>query len=143
MGQCCCSTSSKEELCDRTYKNTTPWNDLSPFVKQSFYGKVVRVCDGDTYHVAFRDIVYNTHHMFRMKVRLAYWDCPERGTLAGREAKQHVERVLSNAIVLLRCIGVDTKWGRLVCTVQFGVDGVERDLGEYLKELHLAEPFMR
>ena len=106
---------AKSLLSNCTYENT------KLFVPPLKYGKVVRVYDGDTIHVActvFDGIVA------RFKVRLAGIDCPELRTKddsekkAGYVARDLLSDKISGKTVQLKDISFD-KYGRILATIYY------------------------
>lgn len=81
---------------------------------------IVRVVDGDTLDVVL-DLGWKIS--YRAKVRLARCNAPEVSTLAGREAKQFVERVLCDENGDFRQIMVVShsldKYGRVLGSVAY------------------------
>lgn len=85
-------------------------------------GKVTNVVDGDTFNMqvmlvnGFRlsnTSVYNSSE----RIRIADYDAPELGTLAGAIAKTNLEKVLLHKNVRCNVEARDT-YGRVVATVE-------------------------
>ena len=95
----------------RTYENT------DPYLPRIRAGKVVRVYDGDTLHLAFRTSRWRTS---RMRVRLAGFDCaelrtadPDEKCVALRSKRLLEEQVLHTIVTLHQPLRWD-KYGRLL-----------------------------
>ena len=95
------------------------YDSCAPFVAPIKWGKVVKVYDGDTIHVAaplFEGVIS------RFRVRLARIDTPELRTKdewekkAGLIAKQLVEAEIGDKIVKLEAVSYD-KYGRILAEV--------------------------
>lgn len=95
----------------RTYENT------ASYIPRIRAGKVVRVYDGDTLHLAFRASWRRT---YRVRVRLAGFDCAELRTVdpdekyvAERSKRLLKEQVLNRVVTLHQPLQWD-KYGRLL-----------------------------
>ena len=95
-----------------TYENT------KAYIPRIEYGKVVRVYDGDTLHLAFRESWRKP--ACRLRVRLAGVDCaelrsadPDEKWVARRSKRLLEERVLGKTVRLHRPLRWD-KYGRLL-----------------------------
>lgn len=104
-----------------------------------YRGRVIKVVDGDTLHVAL-DLGCDV--TVQMVVRLAGVNAPEKGTLDGAAATGFVESFVAanrdaDGYVMIRTIkDRKEKFGRYLATVGNG-----RDLGEELIAAGLAQPW--
>lgn len=108
MFQCCKKTQSLE-VC--TYENTEPFY---PNIKS---GKVVKVYDGDTIHVA---ALYGKDHVYRFMIRMYGYDAPEVKGVSkaeGIKAKEALERRILNKNVSIHVHQEKEKYGRLLATI--------------------------
>jgi endonuclease YncB( thermonuclease family) len=93
-----------------TYQNTDPFY---PDIKS---GKVVKVYDGDTIHVA---ALYN-NQVYRFMIRMYGYDAPEvKGVTKndGLQAKEVLENRILNKIVSVHVHREKEKYGRLLATI--------------------------
>jgi endonuclease YncB( thermonuclease family) len=93
-----------------SYENTEPFY---PDIKS---GKVVKVYDGDTIHVA---ALYK-NQVYRFMIRLYGYDSPEVKGVSkndGLRAKDALEKRILNKIVSINILQKKEKYGRLLATI--------------------------
>ena len=107
-------------------------------------GKVVKVYDGDTIHIASNEIRCSIPgKIFRFQIRIKNIDTPEIRTKneqeknLGRMAKYEMEKLVLNKFVTLEEVEHETKWGRILAVVK--VDGV--NVADTMLELGHAKPY--
>ena len=102
---------TEDVLAQCTYDNT------EPYFPSFSMGKVVKVYDGDTFHVAADD---GTGHPCRFMVRMYGYDSPELRTDGGSTAKNALESRILNKIVHIEVHKVKEKYGRVLATIYDG-----------------------
>lgn len=142
-----------------SYKTTPPISDalLSLFECNSLNtGKVVRVCDGDTFWIACPIPQFNNRE-YRFKVRLAEYDTPElrpkKGTVEEKNEekrraklyKEHISSIILDETVdfTVKCIG---KYGRYIGRVYPRFETWEKKYKnheEIFKSLIEKDPYFR
>lgn len=106
MFRCC----KNDELEEYTYENTEPFY---PDIKS---GKVVKVYDGDTIHVA---ALYKKQ-VYRFMIRMYGYDAPEVKGVSkndGLRAKEVLEKRILNKTVSVHVHQIKEKYGRLLATI--------------------------
>ena len=73
---------------------------------EEFYGKVIKVTDGDTIHIKSKNIS-------KIKVRLAGIDAPELKQPYGKKSKKILGNLIFNKKVKIKKVGVD-RYGRVI-----------------------------
>ena len=98
---------------------------LPSYVPQIKEGRVIKVYDGDTIHIA--GYVVNNPDLFKFSVRLAGIDCPEMRSGKSLDKTEHdtavkardyLAKLIDGHIVNLQNVGLD-KYGRLLADVYF------------------------
>ena len=109
------------------------------------WGKVIRVVDGDTLHVAFP--VAPEGNVVRFVIRLAGLNCPEISNKAsvsaeersvGIEAKFIMQQRWLGKLVRVRAMPGYEKWGRLLAELE---DEEGCCINDWLLEQHWAVPY--
>jgi endonuclease YncB( thermonuclease family) len=101
------SLAAERAISDCNYNNT------QPYFPEFTEGKVVKVHDGDTFH-----IVANINGVFyRFIVRMYGYDSPELNTDAGKRAKHALETRIMDKIVKVEIHKIREKYGRELATV--------------------------
>ena len=122
------------------FKNCTLKNTPRFTIKGKYYGKVVKVYDGDSISVVMNPFGQSKPHLF--SVRLGGIDTPEirGGTEHERVAATVVQRVLEKKILdhmlTVNCQGLD-KYGRVLADIQ--MKGIS--INAWLKVAGLAKEY--
>jgi endonuclease YncB( thermonuclease family) len=128
---------------EKTIRNVTI-DDTIPYFPPITCGKVVKVYDGDTIHIASNEIPCSVPgKTFRFQIRIKNIDTPEIRTKneqeknLGRVAKYQMEQLVLNKFVTLEEVEHESKWGRILAVVK--VDGISA--GETMLDLGYAKPY--
>lgn len=87
---------------------------------------VMRVLDGDTFETAHG-----------VRVRLAGFDAPELGEPGGKEAAEHLRKMILEKEVRIDQVG--TSYDRVVAEVYLDGESVNNEMGYYLEQWELEE----
>ena len=127
----------------KTIRNVT-LDDTIPYFPPITCGKVVKVYDGDTIHIASNEIQCSIPgKTYRFQIRIKHIDTPEIRTKneqeknLGRIAKYEMEKLVLNKFVTLEEVEHESKWGRILAVVK--IDGVS--VGDTMIELGHAKPY--
>lgn len=109
------------------------YDDCEPYVpmREGSRGKIVRVVDGDTVHIAF----YNLDKLARISTRLRHIDTPELRSAdpaeksRALEARKKLTAKADSKMVGVQNVGLD-RYGRLLCDVY--LEGETQSLSDYM-----------
>ncbi len=87
------------------------------FKDKEFYGKIVKIYDGDTFII---NITYSKK-LIKVKCRLSRIDTAELNTDNGKKVKEILQNLLLNKIILLKCGNYD-KYGRILGEINCKTD---------------------
>ena len=129
---------SHNQLCNVTLEDTVPY--FTPIT----CGKVVKVYDGDTIYIASTELKCPIpKKTFMFTIRLKHIDTPEIRTknehekALAKKAKQAMEELVLNKMVVLEDIEHESKWGRILAVVK--VNGI--NVSDKMIELGHARPY--
>ncbi len=124
--------------------NTVTLENTIPYFPPITCGKVVKVYDGDTIHIASDEIICPVQDKtFRFQIRIKHIDTPEIRTKNEKEkalariAKYELEKMILNKFVTLEEVEHESKWGRILAVVK--INGVS--VADTMLELGHAKPY--
>lgn len=80
------------------------------------YIKVVKVYDGDTVHVVFKNVLHKDAPMMKYRCRMAGYDASELKTDEGKKAREYFEGIVEDKILWCKFGNFD-KYGRPLITL--------------------------
>lgn len=89
-----------------SYSRNNSQSRLEKFTEVEIIGRVIKIVDGDTYHIV-------TGNYEQVKVRMAGIDAPEKGQSYFQKAKDFLGRLCFNKIVKIKIIDKDRN-GRII-----------------------------
>ena len=114
----------------KSIHNVTLENTI-PYFPPITCGKVVKVYDGDTIHIASDEVPCPIpDKIYRFQIRIKHIDTPEIRTKNEKEknlarlAKYAMEQLVLNKFVTLEEVEHESKWGRILAVVKINGESV-------------------